>query len=43
MDEGSHKENFNYSSHMPIDRIPLIRYIKDLTMEKLKYVDEQLF
>ncbi|CAD8094972.1 unnamed protein product [Paramecium sonneborni] len=43
MDEGDHKQNFNYSSQMPIDRISLIRYIKDLTMNKLKYVDEQLF
>ncbi|CAD8172584.1 unnamed protein product [Paramecium pentaurelia] len=43
MDDGDHKQNFNYSSHMPIDRIPLIRYIKDLTMDKLKYIDEQLF
>ena len=43
MDDGNHKQNFNYLSNMPIDRIPLIRYIKDLTMEKLKYIDEQLF
>ncbi|CAD8127872.1 unnamed protein product [Paramecium sonneborni] len=43
MDEGDHKDNFNYSSNQPIDRIPLIKYIKDLIMDKLKYIDEQLF
>ena len=40
MDDGNHKENYNYSSTTPIDKTPLIRYIKAITQVKLRHVDE---
>lgn len=30
MDDGGHKEVYNYSANIPIDKTPIIRRIKDL-------------